>query len=52
MSFNYHMHDLLDLVESYKIMNEKEKTDWSLMANLPTVKFNQVFAKRNLSKKN
>ena len=27
MSFNYHMHDLLDLVESYKIMNEKEKTD-------------------------
>ena len=24
MSFNYHMHDLLDLVESYKIMSEKD----------------------------
>ena len=43
MSFNYHMHDLLDLVESYKIMSEKEKQTRSLMANLPTVKFNQVF---------
>ena len=25
MSFNYHMHDLLDLVENYKITSEKEK---------------------------
>ena len=25
MSFNYHMHDLLDLVENYKIISEKEK---------------------------
>ena len=24
MSFNYHMHDLLDLVENYKIMSEKD----------------------------
>ena len=27
MSFNYHMHDLLDLVENYKTMGEKDKTN-------------------------
>ena len=43
MSFNYHMHDLLDLVESYKIMSEKDKTNSVFNGEFTKAKLNQVF---------
>ena len=48
MSFNYHMHDLLDLVESYKIMSEKEKTDSVFTGEFTNSKIQSGFLQREI----
>jgi len=48
MSFNYHMHDLLDLVESYKIMNEKDKTNLVFNGEFTKSKIKSGFLQREI----
>ncbi len=48
MSFNYHMHDLLDLVESYKIMNEKDKTNVVFNGEFTKSKIKSGFLQREI----
>ena len=48
MSFNYHMHDLLDLVESYKIMSKKEKTDSVFTGEFTNSKIQSGFLQREI----
>ena len=48
MSFNYHMHDLLDLVESYKIMSEKEKTNSVFNGEFTNSKIQSGFLQREI----
>ena len=48
MSFNYHMHDLLHLVESYKIMNEKDKTNLVFNGEFTKSKINSGFLQREI----
>ena len=48
MSFNYHMHDLLDLVESYKIMNEKDKTNSVFNGEFTKSKIKSGFLQREI----
>ena len=48
MSFNYHMHDLLDLVESYKIMSEKDKTNSVFNGEFTKSKIKSGFLQREI----
>ncbi len=48
MSFNYHMHDLLDLVESYKIMSEKDKTNAVFSGEFTKSKIKSGFLQREI----
>ena len=48
MSFNYHMHDLLDLVESYKIMSEKDKTNAVFNGEFTKSKIKSGFLQREI----
>ncbi len=48
MSFNYHMHDLLDLVESYKIMSEKDKTNLVFNGEFTKSKIKSGFLQREI----
>ena len=48
MSFNYHMHDLLDLVENYKIMNEKEKKSSVFNGEFTNSKIQSGFLQREI----
>ena len=48
MSFNYHMHDLLDLVESFKIMSEKDKTNTVFSGEFTKSKINSGFLQREI----
>jgi len=48
MSFNYHMHDLLDLVESYKIMSEKDKTNTVFNGEFTKSKIKSGFLQREI----
>ena len=48
MSFNYHMHDLLDLVESYKIMSEKEKINAVFNGEFTNSKIQSGFLQREI----
>ena len=48
MSFNYHMHDLLDLVENYKIMGEKEKTNSVFNGEFTKSKIKSGFLQREI----
>ena len=45
MSFNYHMHDLLDLVENYKTMSEKEKSSLVFNGEFTNSKIQSGFCK-------
>jgi len=48
MSFNYHMHDLLNLVESYKIMSEKDKTNSVFNGEFTKSKIKSGFLQREI----
>ena len=48
MSFNYHMHDLLNLVESYKIMSEKDKTNSVFNGKFTKSKIKSGFLQREI----
>ena len=48
MSFNYHMHDLLNLVESYKIMSEKDKTNSIFNGEFTKSKIKSGFLQREI----
>ncbi len=48
MSFNYHMHDLLDLVENYKIMSEKEKKSLVFNGQFTNSKIQSGFLQREI----
>ncbi len=48
MSFNYHMHDLLDLVESYKIMSDKDKTNTVFNGEFTKSKIKSGFLQREI----
>ena len=48
LSFNYHMHDLLDLVENYKIMSEKEKKDTVFSGDFSKSKIQSGFLQREI----
>jgi len=48
MSFNYHMHDLLDLVENYKIMNETEKKSLVFNGEFTNSKIQSGFLQREI----
>ena len=48
MSFNYHMHDLLNLVESYKIMSEKDKKNSVFNGEFSNSKIKSGFLQREI----
>ena len=48
MSFNYHMHDLLDLVENYKITNEKEKKSMAFNGEFTNSKIQSGLLQREI----
>ena len=48
MSFNYHMHDLLDLVENYKTMSEKEKSSLVFNGEFTNSKIQSGFLQREI----
>ena len=48
MSFNYHMHDLLDLVQSYKKMSEKDKKNKVFKGEFTKSKINSGFLQREI----
>ena len=48
MSFNYHMHDLLDLVANYKIMSEKEKKSLLFNGEFTKSKIQSGFLQREI----
>ena len=48
MSFNYHMHDLLDLVANYKVMSEKEKKSLVFNGEFTNSKIQSGFLQREI----
>ena len=48
MSFNYHMHDLLDLVENYKLMSKREKRGSVFNGEFTNSKIQSGFLQREI----
>ncbi len=48
MSFNFHMHDLLELVQNYKYMDEKEKENKVFLGEFSNSKINSGLLQREI----
>ena len=48
MSFNFHMHDLLELVQNYKTMNYKEKEGKVFLGEFSNSRINSGLLQREI----